>query len=176
MTTIKKKERFYKNIFFVGLVLMIWEIKIYRQTIIDIEILLVIIFVVGILTTFFSLKDFQNLFNYKRKSTLYLWTFVQSTVSWGFIACSVFMFTNYYLASDEYNKQTFEIFERSSLAGRKYHRDERKPTFKILYNGKIKELVFPHKYYEKMDSYQNVELIVKNGFLGYDILIEQRLK
>tara|TARA_R110002049_G_scaffold240679_1_gene414540 strand:- start:638 stop:1165 length:528 start_codon:yes stop_codon:yes gene_type:complete len=174
--TIKQKELFYKIIFFIGLVAMIWEIRIYRQTIIDIKILLGIVFIVGILTMFFSLNDFQKLFNYKRKSVLYLWTFIQSAVSWGFIACSIFMFANYYLASDESNKQTYGILERSSMPGRKYHRNERKPTFKISYNGKIKELVFSHEYYDKMESYQNVELTVKKGFFGYDLLLEQKLK
>ena len=174
--TNKQKKLFYELIFFVGLVAMIWEIKIFRQTIIDVKILLGIVLIVGIFTMFFSLKDFQKLFKYDKKSSLYFWTFIQSTVSWGFLVCSIFMFTNYYLASEESNSETFEIIERSSMTGRKYHRDERKPTFKILYNGKLKELVFNHEYYEKMESYENVELIVKKGFLGYDLLVDQKLK
>ncbi|EDM44815.1 hypothetical protein SCB49_14625 [unidentified eubacterium SCB49] len=174
--TKKQKKLFYKIIFFVGLGAMIWEIRIYRQTIIDINILLGIIFTIGILTMFFTLNDFQKLFKYNRKSSLYFWTFIQSTVSWGFLACSIFMFTNYYMASEKSYKQSFEIVERSSMTGRKYHRDERKPTFKIMYNGKLKELVFTHKYYDKMESYQNIEFIVKKGFLGYDLLVEQKLK
>ena len=131
---------------------------------------------VGLLTTFLALDDFQKLFGYNRKSTLYFWTFIQSTVSWGFLACSIFMFLNYYLASKNFEKETFEIVERSSLPGRKHHRYERKPTFKIIYKDNLKELVFTHKYYDKMDSYQNIELLVKEGFFGFDILIDQRVK
>ena len=174
--TKKQKKLFYQIIFFIGLAAIIWEIRIYRQTIIDVKILLGITLIVGVLTMFFSLKDFQKLFKYSRKSSLYFWTFIQSTVSWGFLACSIFMFTNYYLASDEAKKQTFEIVERSSMTGRKHHRDERKPTFKIMYKGVLKELVFNHKFYDKMESYRNVELIVKKGFLGYDLLVDQKLR
>lgn len=172
----KQKKIFYKIIFFVGLAAMIWEVQIYRQTIIEIKILLGIILIVGILTMFFSLNDFQKLFKYKRKSSLYFWTFIQSIVSWGFIVCSIFMFSNYYLASKESTLQSFDIIERSSMAGGKYHREKRKPTFKILYKGELKQLVFNSKYYDKMESYQSVELIVKKGFLGFDLLVNQKLK
>jgi len=174
--TKKQKKLFYQIIFFIGLISIIWEIKIYRQTIIDLKILLGIILVVGFLTTFLSLNDFQKLFKYSRKTSLYFWTFIQSIVSWGFLACSFFMFMNYYLASRESNKQTYEIIERSSMTGRKYHRDERKPTFKIMYEGKPKELVFTNKYYEKIESYKSIELIIKEGFLGFDILIGKKLQ
>ena len=174
--TLKQKELLYKCVFFAGLIAIIWEIVIYRMTIIDVKILLGIILTIGFLTTFLSLKDFQLLFGYSKKSTLYFWTFIQSSVSWGFLAASIFMFTNYYLASGESHKQTYQIVERSSLAGRKNHRREHKPTFRILYQGKLKELVFPTLYYRDRESYQNVELTIKEGFLGYDILIEKRLK
>ncbi len=80
------------------------------------------------------------------------------------------MLTNYYFAEKTPIKETFEIVERSSLAGRKYHRDERQPTFRINYDGKLKELVFNHEYYEKMDFYKNVELEVRKGYFGFDIL------
>jgi len=165
-----QNKLFYKIIFFTGLVAMIWEIHIYRQTIIDLRILLEIVLLVGFLTMFFSLNDFQKLFKYSRKSSLYFWTFFQSTVSWGFLTCSVFMFTNYYMASKESNKQMFDIVERSSMSGRKYHREERKPTFSIMYNGKLKKLVFDHKFYEKINTYQSIELEIRKGYFGFDVL------
>ena len=176
----KRKERklkmFYKISFFVGLIPMIWQIKIYRQTFIDFKLLLSIILIIGFLTMFFSLKDFQKLFEYKHKAMLYFMTFIQTTVSWGFLSCSIFMFSNYYLANNESIKETYEIVEKSSLAGSKYRRNERKPTFKILYKGKLKELVFRHKYYSKMETYEKIELEVRKGFWGYDLLLNQELK
>ena len=85
------------------------------------------------------------------------------------------MIINYYLADKVTVKKSFEIIERSSMTGRKYHRDERKPTFQINYEGKTKELVFPHKYFGKMDSYKNVELEVRKGVFGFDILENKTL-
>ena len=79
------------------------------------------------------------------------------------------------MADSEPIKESYKIIERSSLPGRKYHRDERKPTFDINYNGKIKELVFPHTYYEKMEFYSNVELEVRKGYFGFDILENKTL-
>src|SRR5690606_2012383 len=134
-----------------------------------------IVLFIGIISTPLALNDFQNLFNYNRKFNLYFWTFIQSTFSWGFIFCSIFMLSNYYLASTDIKTKNYAIADRSSLPGRKYHREERKPTFKIDYNGKEKELVFHPKFYDKMDSYKNIELKVKEGFFGFDILISQTL-
>ncbi|WP_282124724.1 hypothetical protein [Algibacter mikhailovii] len=172
----KRKGLIYKTIFILGILLMFWEIKIYRLTIIDFIVPLSIILIVGLITTPLALKDFQDLFSYSKKSSLYFWTFIQSTFSWGFIFCSIFMFSNYYLASTDIKTESYIINDRSSLPGRKYHRSERKPTFKIDYNGKEKELVFSHKYYSKMNFYKTVDLEIKKGFLGYDILITQKLK
>ncbi|WP_291960729.1 hypothetical protein [Maribacter sp.] len=172
----KKKGLFYKSIFMLGLFLIIWEVKIYRLTIIDFIIPLLIILVTGFLTTPFALKDFQELFQYSNKYSLYFWTFLQSTVSWGFTLCSLLMFSNYYLASSDVRTKIYNIVERSSLAGGKYHRDKSKPTFIIDYNGNPKQLVFSNKYYDDMNNYKNVELKVKEGLLGFDILIEQKLK
>ncbi len=174
--TKKQKKLYYKVIFLVGLIAISWEIRIYRQTIIDIKVLFGIIFIIGFLTMFLTLKDFKKLFKYSKKTSLYFYAFIQSIVSWGFLACSIFMFTNYYLKSEGVKKQTFKIVERSSLSGGRRNRDERKPMFKIMYEGELKELIFTHKYYEKMESYKNIELIVKKGFLGYDLLIDQKLK
>ncbi|MGR7814021.1 hypothetical protein [Lacinutrix undariae] len=175
MTT-KQKGLFYKIIFIFGLIAMIWQIHIYRQTVIPFIIPISIVLIMGLLTTFLALNDFQKLFNYSRKMSLYFWAFIQSAVSWGFLACALFMLTNYYMAPAEAHKQTYKIIDRSSLPGRKHYRHERKPTFKINHNGQLKELVFAHKYYPKKDFYQSIDLTVKKGFLGYDILVEQNLK
>ncbi len=39
----------------------------------------------------------------------------------------------------------------------------------------MKELVFNHEYYEKMNFYTNVELEVRKGYFGFDILENKRL-
>ena len=172
----KQKNLLYKTIFIIGLILMFFQVLIYRKTIIDWEILALICLTVGVLISFLNYKDFNKLFNYKNRYSLFFWTFIQNTASWGFIICSFFMFTNYYFAERISIKETFQIVEKSSMTGRKYHRNERKPIFRIKYNNKLKDLVFSHKYYEKMDFYTEVELEVRKGYLGYDILENIKLK
>jgi hypothetical protein len=154
---------------------MIWQVNIFRNTIIDLKILIGIILVVGILTLLVDFKNYEKTYDYSGIE-LYIYSSMHYIFGFGFIACSIFMLTNFYLADETPVKQTYEIMDRSSLSGRKYHLDERKPTFDINYNGKIKELVFPHKYYENMEFYSNVELEIWKGYFGFDILKNKTLK
>lgn len=174
--TKKQKSTFYKTTFILGLVAIYWEIILYRQTVIDVKILLGLILAVGVLTTKFVAKDFQELFGYSNKTTLYSWSFIQSAASYGFLFCTLFMALNFYLATNETSIRTYKIIERTSLSGRKYHRSERKPAFKIMYHGQLKELIFPHEYYSEMDYYSEIELKVRKGFFGFDLLLERKLK
>lgn len=157
-----------------GLFLMAWQVTIFRNTIIDVSILIGIIFVVGVLTFWFDFKNYGKTYN-KEGIELYFYSGMQYLLSYGFIVCSIFMLMNYYFAEKAAEKEIFEIVERSSLPGRKYHRDERQPTFQINYYGKLKELVFSHEYYEKMDFYTNVELEVRKGYFGFNILENKKL-
>ena len=154
---------------------MAWQVTIFRNTIIDLSILIVIILVVGIIAFFFDFKNYGK--TYKLSGiALYIYSSMHYFCGFGFIICSIFMLINFYFADETPVKETFEIVERSSLVGRKYHRDKRKPVFRINYDGKIKELVFNHKYYEQMNFFTNVELEVRKGYFGFDILENKKLK
>ena len=152
---IKKKHRkiIYPFLFFLGLGLMIWQIKIFCNTIIDLVIPIGIILSVGAIAFFFDYKNYQKTYN-KKGTGGYFYGALQSLISFGFIACSTFMLTNYYFAEKKTEYQKFEILERSFLPGSKHNRDKRKPTFTINFEGKEKQLVFTHKYYEKMELYK----------------------
>ena len=153
---------------------MAWQVTIFQNTIIDLKILIGIILVVGIAAFLTDFKNYGKTYNYSGIG-LYFYSSMHYICGFGFLACSVFMLTNFYLADTKPVKETYEIVERSSLPGRKHYRDERKPTFDINYKGKIKELVFPHKYYEKMEFYTSVELEVRKGYFGFDILENKKL-
>lgn len=172
--TKKQRKIFYPTIFILGLFLMARQITIFRNTIIDLKILIGITLAVGFITFLVDFKNYERTYKYSGIG-LYFYSSMHNICGFGFIACSLFMLTNYYMADSEPVKKTYEIVERSSLPGRKYHRDERKPTFRINYDGKIKELVFNHEYYEKMDFFTNVELEVRKGFFGFDILENKKL-
>lgn len=173
--TKKQRKIFYPIIFILGLFLMAWQIAIYRNTIIDLKILVGIILIVGVVTFFIDFKDYKKTYNYNGIG-LYLYSLLHYVCGFGFIVCSVFMLTNFYLAESESKKERFKIVERSSMPGSgKYHKSERKPTFKINYKGNIKELVFPHEHYDKMNFYTLVELEIRKGYFGFDILENKSL-
>ncbi|UZO79591.1 hypothetical protein NBT05_11555 [Aquimarina sp. ERC-38] len=135
--TKKQRKRYYATILILGLFLMVWQVTIFRNTIIDVSILIGIILVVGVITFLVDFKNYGK--TYKKKGIeLYLYSGMQYILSYGFIACSIFMLTNFYMADSEHIKETYEIVRRSSIPGRKYHRDKRKPTFDINYDGIIR--------------------------------------
>ena len=172
--TKKQRKILYPAILFLGLGLMILQIKIYRNTIIDSSILIGIILIVGIISFILDYKNYGK--TYKKSGVgLYFYSSLQYLLGYGFIVCSIFMLTNYYLADKNPIEKTFEIVERSSLPGSKHNREKRKPTFRINYEGKEKELVFQHRYYAKMKSYKNVELEIRKGYFGFDILENMKL-
>ena len=154
---------------------MAWQVTIFRNTIIDLNILIEIIFGVALISFVVDIKNYRKTYKYSGIE-LYFYSSIHYICGLGFIACSIFMLTNFYLADKKPVTKTYEIVERSSLPGSKHRRTERKPTFDINYNGKIKELVFPHKYYQKMKLYTNVELEIRKGYFGFDILENKELK
>jgi hypothetical protein len=172
----KRKQRkiLYPVILISGLFLMAWQVVIFRNTIIDYSILIGIILIIGVITFGLDFKNYGKTYSYSGIG-LYFYSSMHYFFGYGFIVCSIFMLTNFYLADKNPIKKRFEIVERSSLPGSKHRREERKPTFRIIYKGKEKELVFQHKYFEKMKSYKNVELEIRKGYFGFDILENKKL-
>lgn len=156
----------------IGLIIIIWEIFIYRKTIIPLWIPLTIIGVIGAYTTWRNFKNY--IAAYPVEGTLFFAS-IQNTVAWGFTICSLFMLSNYYLANSKSRTRTFNIEDRDSMVGRKYHRDERKPLIIINYDGQYKELVFSSQHFTKLDEYKQVTLVTKNGLFGFDIIVDQHL-
>jgi len=153
---------------------MTLQVNIYRNTIIDLIIPIGIILVVGIITFLLDFKNYGKTYDYNGFG-LYFYSSMHYVFGYGFIVCSTFMLTNYYLADKLSDKKNYEIIDKSSMPGSKHHREERKPLIRIDYDGKIKEIVFNHKYYERMDSYKYVELELRKGYFGFDIIENKKL-
>lgn len=175
MTTRKQyetveNEKFWKGFYavtgFLGLILIFFEIFIYRKTIIDVYIPISIILIIGLFTFSFNRK------HYKRTYLLTgnFFPLMQNLISWGFVSCYIFMATNFYLADKTITEYKFKIKEKSSMPGSKGHRNERKPLVRIDYFNFEKELVFRSTDAEKVDKADSVSLKVKKGGLGFDIL------
>ena len=46
----------------------------------------------------------------------------------------------------------------------------------IDFEGKIKELVFAPKYFEELNDYNFVTISTKEGFIYWDIIVNQKLE
>ncbi len=160
-----KWKVFYSLTLLIGIFLMVLEIHIYRVTIVRATIPISIILAVG-LTTFFLNKDHLKKTGDVEGPFLPL---IQSTASWGFMACYLFMATNYYLADDQLKEVRFEIKSKRSMPGPKGRREERKPLVTIDYFGFEKELIFEFSDTERVENADEVTLTVRKGLLGFDI-------
>ena len=176
MTTQKRhydtvdNEKFWKGFYattgFLGLVVMVFEILIYRQTIIEIYIPISIILFVGFVTFYFNRQLYKKIY----LLTGNFYPIIQNLISWGFISCYIFMATNYYLADKTTTEYRFEIKEKSSMPGSNRHRSERKPLVRIDYFNLEKELVFRYTDTDKVNKADSVMVTIRKGGLGFNVL------
>lgn len=165
-----RQEKFWKSFYMTsmlaGITLMIFEVWIYRSTIIDVRIPLTVI---GIFTwiSYLLIED-----HYKKLCAVkgFFFPLMQAMLSFGFIACYTFMAINYYGADDEVKSYEFYIKEKSSMSGSKGRRGKTKPLVLFDYFGFDKELVFGNHSTEKVYHSTKVYLTVKSGAFGYDVI------
>ena len=165
-----KKNTKIRNIggalFFLGLGLLYWEVIIYRETIIDLKIPLLIWLTPGIFLT----PIFYNRINaLDRKANWALHYFLHTCMT-GSILLFSFMATNLYFADSHIMVKHFNVLNTGSISGPKGHRDEREPYVDINYEGLEKEVVFTYEETAKVMSAKSVKLTVRKGLLGFDIL------
>lgn len=167
MNRTKKYKAFYYIIGIAGIFLMIFQVDIYRSTIIPVKIpLIVVLFgtVVGFLITY---KNYNNTYQTKRL----LYPLLQSLCSFGFITCYIFMALNYYCADKEIENRLFAIYDISTM-GSKYP----KPVFNIDYDGFEKQLVLSNSQLKDVKSTKEVMLIIRKGLFGFDVISDLQLK
>ena len=163
----KKQDTLITVLFFLGLILLKWEIFIYRRTIIELKIPLLIWLIPGIFLTPLLYDKFNKIDGRRAHWILH---YVAHTCTTGAFLLFGFMATNYYFADNQTIDKRFEILKKGSLADSKGNRDKRKPYVEIDYNGFEKQIVFKYPDTEKIDSAKYVNLTVKKGLLGFDIL------
>jgi hypothetical protein len=162
----KKWELFYFFVLILGIVLAIFEISIFRKTLISLYIPISIVFIVGFLGFSLSKKHLKYIYPVSGNFIL----IVQNLCSWGFISCYLFMATNYYLSDSITKEYKTIIKEKSSMPGSKSNRNERQPLVRFDFFDSEKELVFEFMDTEKVNSADSVKVIIKKGGIGFDVL------
>lgn len=168
MDNIERKKSFYFIIAIIGLLLMMMEIGIYQKTIIPFKIPFLVIMMVAIISFFIVQRDYRQTYQVKN----IFFPFAQSFISFGFIACYLFMSANYYLANSDSVTIVTPILRKNTI-GTGSHRQ---PTIEIEYDGIEKQLVFYVQQQKQVDTSQQVLLTVKKGFFGFEIFSEIQLK
>ncbi|ALJ00742.1 hypothetical protein [Rufibacter tibetensis] len=162
---------FFGVTIFTGMILMVLQIDIYRSTIIDSTIPLSIILGVGVLTYLLLQRKYKEVYNVRG----FFYPLMQSLLSFGFIACYIFMAGNFYLAGRDSKQFTFPIKEKSSMPGTS-NKSKRMPLVRFDYFGEEKELVFGYSSTAKVEESDFVTLTIKKGAFGFMVLESYNVK
>jgi hypothetical protein len=155
------------SIFFIGgLILTVFEIDIYRVTIISYAIPTCIWIITGLFATPF----FRNIPTLQYNMQSFFLQIVYNIAAWGGIAVYVFMASNYCFAHGSITT-TFRVDNTGHLAKGRYGCGE--PYVEINYYGVTKQLVFPCDM--PVATYKTVELKTETGLWGYEIIKSKKL-
>lgn len=147
---------------------------IYDDTFIDAYLLVGIVLVVG------TVAYFMDRANYRATYGPYWHEFFpwfQQIASWGFMACSLLVLTNYYFASTEEATSVYKIENVTNVTDSRDAKNERrKYKIGVNYKGKSKDLVYWSKSSSNPEKYKAMRLKTRRGLWGYDIIVEKDLK
>lgn len=160
-------------LFVLGLCLLVWVIFIYRRTIIELEIPLLLWLTPGIILTPFFYTRLNNIDGMKAHWILH---YILHSCMTGAVILFSFMSINYYLADDVITTKQYEVLDIGSLPGGKNDREKRKPYVIINYKGLDKQLIFSNSQMENVRNAKIVIVDVRKGKLGFDILENYILK
>lgn len=163
-----KQEKFIFFLFLLGLVLLIWEVSIYRRTIIAFNIPLIIFIIPGV---FLTLVFYEKLNKIQDINIHFLIHYFFHSFTSGSFILFLFMSSNFYFAGNQTTEKTFEIIHKGSMAagkGRQFI--ERIPYVVIHYEGIEKQLIFSYSETDKIHSSSKVHLTIRQGLWGFDIL------
>lgn len=157
---------FYFLILIIGVFFAILEILIFRKTLINVFVPVLIVFITGFIAFLFDRRRYKKTYSLKNN----FFPIFQSIVSYGFIFCYLFMAVNYYLASPVIEDYKAIIKEKSSMPGSKHHRNESEPLVRFEYFGFKKELIFEFNEIDKVKAADSVRVKIKKGRLGFNII------
>lgn len=167
------KSNLVGGLFLVGLILIIWEISIFRMTFISVYIPLSIWILSGIIIKPFFRKTL-NIYCFNPASPGYIPTWLHyfyDIVSFGGIITFLFMWTNFHYPNQDKKAITASILSYGHLAKSKNSCGE--PYINIKYKDFEKQLIFPCG--TEVEKYGQVYIETKKGFWGFDIITNKTL-
>ncbi|GAB7088142.1 hypothetical protein [Marinifilum fragile] len=169
----KKLDNIIVFLFILGIALLTCEIYIYRKTLIELKIPLMIWLTPGIVLTPIFYNKLNDIDGMKAHWSLHY--ILHSCMTGAFVLFS-FMAVNYFFADNEVVSKEFKVQETGSLAGGKRNRNKRSPYVVINYEGMEKQLVFSNSQMDKVMNSKSAVLKVRKGRLGFDVLENYTVK
>ena len=170
--TAKKKLKLYSVYSFVilicGLILTVISIAHYNKTFISFSVIAMTFLIVG-LTTWILHQIMTKNKIVKNSET------VAIGLGYGFIACFLLLFINLQSSDNNIRHENYEIIDHGTLASGRYS-NCRQPYVRFKRNGEIKQMTFGCDDHDLVESAEFIDLKIKKGLLGFDIVIDKTLK
>lgn len=170
--TAKKKLKLYSVysfiIFICGLILTVISIAYYNKTFISFSVIAITFLIVGLATWIIHQIMTKNKIVKKSET-------VAIGLGYGFISCFLFLFINLQSSDNNIKHENYEIIDHGTLASGRYS-NCRQPYVRFKRNGEIKQMTFGCDDQDLVENAKLIDLKIKKGLLGFDIVIEKTLK
>jgi hypothetical protein len=162
----KVSSGFYNFLFFIGLVLQLLAIYLFRVTFISLEFSLGIYLGAGLVGYFFTRKMISKT---GKRMLQHFTAMLYACVIFGGSAISLFLATNYYFAPNQIIEESHTVIKTGSLAkGSRGKCNE--PYVVVQRKGVEKQIIFKCEFTEQIAASKSIQLALSKGFLGFDII------
>ena len=162
--SVRKSKIIYTLSIFTGLLVAIFGLKIYEDTLISIWILILLSTISTTIGFYFIKAHYKKTYNVNSD----LYPFFQSLFSIGLITVSLFLIINKQLAEIDHLNKQFEVQKIGHFSGRS------KQTYAMInYDGLKKQLLF--KQETDIVIRDIIQLLVTKGYFGYDVIIKKSI-
>lgn len=152
---------------FIGaIILTVFEIEIYRKTLINWVLPTFIWVSIGLILTPLTSSFLKKYYD----TDSFFLRLIFNIVIWGGLVIYSFMATNYYFPRDNSKIIKTKIIKTGHLAKGRYGCGE--PYCDVVIDKKEKQLTFPCDF--EIEKYNFIELTIKKGLWGFDIIIDKR--
>jgi len=169
---IKAADIIYGVPFWVGLILQIFAVDLFRLTFISTTFSVGLYVATGLIGFFLLRQKMKR--SLKNKFLDLIASLTWSIVSFGGTLIFLFLAGNYYFAKHDTAKHTFPIVKTGTL-GKGRFSSCAQPTVNIEKDGLTKEIIFKCNLPRNIASYKNIELVTSKGALGFDIIRDKQL-
>jgi VIT1/CCC1 family predicted Fe2+/Mn2+ transporter len=168
----KKKLKLYSAysfiIFICGLILTVISIAYYNKTFISFSVIATTFLIVGLATWILHQIKTKNKIVKKSET-------VSIGLGYGFISCFLLLYLNLQSSDNNIRRENYEIIDHGTLASGRYS-DCRQPYVRFKRNGEIKKMTFGCDDQALVENAKLIDLKIKKGLFGFDIVIDKGLK